>query len=133
MLQNRRYWDTTSSGANIMPSRTSILETIPLVISDPPKLRSKSTIGFFEGTFFHTRSFVSGHPILSIGIIVVFLFTAFVSYRRKAFKRSSFGFGGNNSGGILGYVTGSSSSGGGFFRLDGKEGLLNGGSTGKVD
>lgn len=44
-------------------------------------------------------------------------------------SRSSFGSGG--SGGILGY--GNGANGGGFFRLDGKEGFLNGGSAGKVD
>jgi protein disulfide-isomerase len=43
-------------------------------------------------------------------------------------------YGSNTGGGILGYGTGTGGSGGGgFFRLDGKEGLLNGGSTGKVD
>ncbi|OKL57053.1 hypothetical protein UA08_07618 [Talaromyces atroroseus] len=128
---NRRYWDTTSSGANIVPSRTSILETIPLVISDPPKLRSKSTIGFFEATFFHTRSFISSHPILSIIIFIVTFMIAFIGYRRRAFRRSNH----HHGGGILGYVTGTGGSGGsgGFFRLDGKEGLLHGGSTGKVD
>lgn len=125
---NRRYWDTTSSGANIMPSRTSILETIPLVISDPPKLRSRSTIGFFEATFFHTKSFISSHPILSIIIFVAFFITAFISYRKRVYRRSNLSYGGNHNGGILGY-----GGSGGFFRLDGKEGLLNGGSSDKVD
>ncbi|KAH8691302.1 putative disulfide isomerase [Talaromyces proteolyticus] len=124
---NRRYWDSSSSGANIMVSRTSILETIPLVISDPPKLKSKSTIGLFEATFFHTRSFISNHPILSIIIFIVTIIASFVAYRKRSFRRSNFGY---NNGGILGY---GNSSGGGFFKLDGKEGLLNGGSTGKVD
>jgi protein disulfide-isomerase len=115
-----------------MPSRTSILETIPLVISDPPKLRSRSTIGFFEATYFHTRSFISNHPILSIIIFLITFTFSIIGYRRRLFKRSPLGS--NHQGGILGYVTGTGGTGtGGFFRLDGKEGLLNGGSTGKVD
>jgi protein disulfide-isomerase len=109
-----------------MPSRTSILETIPLVISNPPRLKSKSTIGIFEFTFFHTRNFIANHRIVSIVIFVVCLIAAAIIGRRRMTRRSSFS---SSSGGILGYGSG----GGGFFRLDGKEGILNSGSTGKVD
>ncbi|GAM37004.1 hypothetical protein TCE0_022r06548 [Talaromyces pinophilus] len=131
---NRRYWDSTSSGANIMPSRTSILETIPLVISDPPKLRSKSTIGFFEATFFHTWSFITNHPVWSAIILVISSIAAYIAHRRRILRRGVSGYGGSTGGGILGYGTGTGGNvGGGFFRLDGKEGLLNGGSAGKVD
>lgn len=108
-----------------MVSRTSILETIPLVISDPPKLKSKSTIGIFEATFFHTRTFISSHPILSIIIFIFISIASYVAYRKRSLRRVNFGY---NGGGILG-----NTNSGGFFRLDGKEGLLNGGSTGKVD
>ncbi|EED20585.1 disulfide isomerase, putative [Talaromyces stipitatus ATCC 10500] len=128
---NRRYWDSTSSGAHIMPSRTSILETIPLVISDPPKLRSKSTIGFFEATFFHTKSFITTHPIWSAIILVISSIAIFITNRRRLLRRGLPTHGNNTSGGILGY--GAGTGGGGFFSLDSKEGLLNGGSTGKVD
>lgn len=128
---NRRYWDSTSSGAKIMPSRTSILETIPLVISDPPKLRSRSTIGFFEATFFHTWSFITNHPIWTAIILVVSAITAFITHRKRQLRRGLSTHGGSTGGGILGYGTGG--NGGGFFRLDGKEGILNGGSAGKVD
>jgi protein disulfide-isomerase len=112
-----------------MPSRTSILETIPLVISNPPKLKSKSTVGFFESIFFHTTSFISSHRIASLIIFIICFIAAAVIGRRRMTSRSSFGSGG--SGGILGY--GNGANGGGFFRLDGKEGFLNGGSAGKVD
>ncbi|EAU38271.1 conserved hypothetical protein [Aspergillus terreus NIH2624] len=118
---NRRYWDTSSSGASIMASRTSILETIPLVIANPPKLTPKSTVGTFESIFFFTRSFISEHPILFI-LLLITAIAATIAVRGKFLRRGV-------RGGILG-VTGGS---GGFFHLDGKEGLLNGGSTGKVD
>ncbi|KAL9627963.1 MAG: hypothetical protein Q9164_007436, partial [Protoblastenia rupestris] len=50
--QNRRYWDTTISGAYIVPSRTSILETIPKVIANPPSISSKSSTGATQRIFF---------------------------------------------------------------------------------
>jgi protein disulfide-isomerase len=104
-----------------MASRTSILETIPLVIANPPKLTPKSTVGTFESIFFFTRSFISEHPILFI-LLLITAIAATIAVRGKFLRRGV-------RGGILG-VTGGS---GGFFHLDGKEGLLNGGSTGKVD
>ncbi|BCS08710.1 disulfide isomerase [Aspergillus luchuensis IFO 4308] len=120
---NRRYWDTSSSGASIMASRTSILETIPLVIANPPKLTPKSTVGTFESVFFFTRTFISGHPIIFFIILTLSVAGATIVARGRSLRRGA-------RGGILG-VTGN--TGGGFFNLDGKEGLLNGGSTGKVD
>ncbi|KAJ5882068.1 uncharacterized protein N7529_000740 [Penicillium soppii] len=118
---NRRYWDTASSGAPIMASRTSILETIPLVIASPSKLSPKSTIGTFETIFFFARTLLSSHPILFFIILgaVIALATAFGRGRlRRSVPR----------GGIIG-----NANNGGFFHLDGKEGFLNGGSTDKVD
>ncbi|KAJ5408082.1 hypothetical protein N7509_001965 [Penicillium cosmopolitanum] len=120
---NRRYWDTASSGAPVMASRTSILETIPLVISSPPKLAAKSTIGTFETFFFYTRSFLSSHPILFFILLGITVAVAAIFGRGRLLRR-----GGLGRGGIIG-----NSNGGGFFHLDGKEGILNGGSTGKVD
>jgi protein disulfide-isomerase len=105
-----------------MASRTSILETIPLVISSPPKLAAKSTIGTFE-TFFYTRSFLSSHPILFFILLGITVAVAAIFGRGRLLRRS-----GLARGGIIG-----NSNGGGFFHLDGKEGILNGGSTGKVD
>lgn len=104
-----------------MASRTSILETIPLVIANPPKLTPKSTVGTFESIFFFTRSFISEHPILFV-LILVSAVAVTLLVRGKLLRRSI-------RGGIIG-VTGGN---GGFFHLDGKEGLLNGGATGKVD
>ncbi|KAJ5215779.1 uncharacterized protein N7498_002186 [Penicillium cinerascens] len=120
---NRRYWDTASSGAPIMASRTSILETIPLVISSPPKLSPKSTVGTIETFFFFTRSFLNAHPILFFILLGLTVAVAAIFGRGRLLRR------GVGRGGILG----NSNNGGGFFHLDGKEGLLNGGSTGKVD
>lgn len=104
-----------------MASRTSILETIPLVIANPPKLTPKSTVGAFESAFFMTRSFIVDHPILFFFFLTIFI-VAVTFLARKRVKRAV------GRGGILG-----NGGGPGFFHLDGKEGLLNGSSTGKVD
>ncbi|KAL3475839.1 thioredoxin-like protein [Aspergillus californicus] len=119
---NRRYWDTSSSGASIMASRTSILETIPLVIANPPKLTPKSTIGTFESIFFVSNSFITGHPILFVIILIVSIAGATFVARGRALRR-----------GVRGGILGIAGNAGGLLHLDGKEGLLNGGSTGKVD
>ncbi|KAJ5963811.1 uncharacterized protein N7479_003687 [Penicillium vulpinum] len=120
---NRRYWDTASSGAPIMASRTSILETIPLVIASPSKLSPKSTIGTFESIFFFTRSLLGSHPILFFIILGAVIAVA-ATFGRGRLRRSA------ARGGIIGN---SNSNSGGFFHLDGKESFLNGNSTDKVD
>lgn len=104
-----------------MTSRTSILETIPLVISSPAKLSPKSTIGTFETIFFSTRTLLSSHPILFFIILGVVITVATVFGRGRLRRDGS-------RGGIIGNTTN-----GGFFQLDGKEGFLDGSSTDKVD
>lgn len=67
--QNRRYWDTTITGNHIIPSRTSILETISKVTASPPKIKPKLTISSFEKVFFDIRVTFSEHPYLSFGCV----------------------------------------------------------------
>ena len=105
-----------------MASRTSILETIPLVIANPPKLTPKSTVGTLESAFFSTQSFISNHPIIFVILLVIFIAVVFVA-RGKTTRRIA-------RGGILGA---GGNNGAGFFQFDVKDGLLNGGTTGKVD
>lgn len=106
-----------------MASRTSILETIPLVIANPSKLTPKSTVGTLEGAFFSTRSFISNHPIIFVIILIISITAVTFVARGRVSKRAA-------RGGILGA---GGNNGAGFFQLDGKEGFLNGGTTGKVD
>lgn len=93
-----------------MPSRTSILETIPKVVSSPPKIKPKLTISNFEKVFFDIRGAASEHPYLTIGLVAGVLIGG-VMWGRGRMRRSR----------------------GGFFRLDEKDGLLGGTSNGKVD
>lgn len=68
--QNRRYWDQTITGNYIIPSRTSILETLNKVTASPPKIKPKLTISSFEKIFFDIRMTFSEHPFLSVGCVL---------------------------------------------------------------
>ncbi|KAK3687308.1 thioredoxin-like protein [Podospora appendiculata] len=67
---NRRYWDQTITGNYIVPSRTSILETINKVTASPPKIKPKLTISSFEKIFFDIRVTFTEHPYLTMGCIL---------------------------------------------------------------
>lgn len=98
-----------------MPSRTSILETLPRVTSNPPRLSPKSTIGFFESIWFNLRSFTTGHPwITLVFAIISIIFMATYGKSRVRRSRSSIG----------GHSLPVANNGGGFFKLDGKESFL---------
>ncbi|KAK5559399.1 hypothetical protein LTR46_002441 [Exophiala xenobiotica] len=112
---NRRYWDVTDSGAYIVPSRTSILETLNRIIANPPKLTPKSTIGTFENVFFQIRNFGTYHPYFSFAILIIsVVMLLYVLKNGTTIKRSL------------------SRNSSGYFHLDGKEGLL-GTTNGKAD
>jgi protein disulfide-isomerase len=97
-----------------VPSRTSILETLPKIVNPPPKLTPKSTIGVFENIIFQIRNFGTYHPFLTIGVLIAAV-TALVVILKNGMQK---GFGRSTSG---------------FFRLDGKEGLLGNTVAAKAD
>lgn len=108
-----------------MPSRTSILETLTHIAASSPKLKSKSTVGFFEHIFFTTRNFVSSHPFITLALCIVAIAIASLWAKRQIRRTRT----------TTGKLGGSSM---GFFHLDGKEkGLFSsvgsGPSNGKVD
>ncbi|KAK4937621.1 hypothetical protein LTR10_021767 [Elasticomyces elasticus] len=112
---NRRFWDVTDSGAYIMPSRTSILETLPRVVASPPKLNAKSTIGTFENVFFQIRNFGTYHPYFSFALLILsVVMLLYVLKNGTTIKKSL------------------SRNSSGYFHLDGKEGIL-GTTNGKAD
>ncbi|KAI5281489.1 hypothetical protein KEM54_003265 [Ascosphaera aggregata] len=121
--ENNRYWDSTTSGAPIMPSRTSILETLSHIVNSPEKLRSKSTVGPVQGTVLTIRTFLSRHPLLLLFTFVASMML--ISMSLKGNIRKSRGTGG---------LFGASSSYPGAFSLDAKDGSSgNAGNGGKVD
>ncbi|KAF2275599.1 thioredoxin-domain-containing protein [Westerdykella ornata] len=112
---NKRFWDTTINGEPIRVSRTYILETIPKVISSPPKISAKSTTGTFSRWFFNMRHFCSAHPWLALAMVVAALLVGSVVGKNKMRRR---GYG----------------SPSGFLQTGEKDGLLGGfGGQGKKD
>ncbi|RYO86826.1 hypothetical protein DL764_008939 [Monosporascus ibericus] len=89
---NRRYWDTTITGNYIIPSRTSILETISKVTASPPEIKPKLTISSIEKIIFDIRMTLFEHPYLSGGCIlgltlgIFSLFRGRIRRNRAAFR-----------------------------------------------
>ncbi|KAF2430913.1 protein disulfide isomerase [Tothia fuscella] len=113
---NRQYWDTTSTGNPIVPSRTSILETLPKTISNPPKLAPKSSTSRIGHVFWLIRTSWSRHPYLSL-IGLVGMCCIGVIAGRRARRRGGGGalwLGSEKEafGGILGMGSGSGNGGG---------------------
>ncbi|KAK3400393.1 hypothetical protein B0T20DRAFT_183350 [Sordaria brevicollis] len=81
---NRRYWDQTTTGNPIVPSRTSILETITKITQNPLNIKPKLTISAFEKIFFDIRMTFSEHPYLSMGCILGIAFGLFSWFRNSA-------------------------------------------------
>lgn len=117
--QNQRYWDTTITGNPIVPSRTSILETLPKVVASPPKISPKNKNSFFGHLLFTVRMGCANHPIITLAFALGAIIGLAVWARGHVRKGRTFGQGG-------------------FFQLggegNGKEGLLgNTEAAGKVD
>ena len=118
-MQEHRYWDMTISGAPITPSRTSILETIPKVISSPPKISSKSSTGWPQRVFYFFSKLLTSHPYWSVIFLTAVVLLAWSSRPVKG--------GGGRRRGLslslpsLGNVGGAGGKGG-FLGLDEKKG-----------
>ncbi|KAF2748636.1 thioredoxin-like protein [Sporormia fimetaria CBS 119925] len=84
---NKRYWDTTTSGEPIRPSRTYIIETVSKIVNNPSSIAAKSTSGTFSRGFFHLRNFCSGHPFLAFLIALGFGLTAYYARRSRVRRR----------------------------------------------
>ena len=117
---NKRYWDNTMTGNSIVPSRTSILETLPRIVANPPKISPKSTTTALGHVWWVLRGQMYEHPLLLSGIGIVALGLAVWS-KRVAWKSSE------------------KAKGYGYFKVGEKggpmDGLLGGnyGGPGKVD
>ncbi|KAM3419550.1 hypothetical protein BST61_g2890 [Cercospora zeina] len=67
---NHRYWDVTMTGNPIVPSRTSILETLPRIVANPPKISPKSTTNAIGHVWWVIKGNVGRHPFVSIGLLI---------------------------------------------------------------
>lgn len=79
---NHRYWDVTMTGNPIVPSRTSILETLPRIIANPPKIAAKSTTNAIGHIWWVVKGQLFEHPLVSTGIFIGALIVAAI-YGRK--------------------------------------------------
>ena len=108
----------TITGNPIVPSRVSILETLPKVVANPPKISPVNKNSFFGHIAFKVRSGLASHPLITLGVAIGVLI--------------GLGLWGR---GVIRRQGGRSFGSGGFFNLNEKDGLLGnpGGSAGKVD
>lgn len=84
---NKRYWDNTMTGNSIVPSRTSILETLPRIVANPPKISPKSTTTALGHVWWVLRGQMYEHPFLFSGIVLV-LVGLLVWSKRLAWRTS---------------------------------------------
>ncbi|PPJ60971.1 hypothetical protein CBER1_11815 [Cercospora berteroae] len=99
---NHRYWDVTMTGNPIVPSRTSILETLPRIVANPPKISPKSTTNAIGHVWWVIKGNVGRHPFVSVGLLIGVLIVGALYGRKHLPGR------------------------GGYIRLDEKGGHMNG-------
>jgi len=84
---NKRYWDNTVTGNSIVPSRTSILETLSRVVSNPTNLPPKSTTTPLGHIWWVISGGFLSHPLVSAIILLVF-FVGGTIYARNYVKKT---------------------------------------------
>lgn len=84
---NKRYWDNTVTGNSIVPSRTSILETLSRIVSNPANLPPKSTTTPLGHIWWVIRGGFLSHPLVSAIILLVF-FVGGSIYARNYVKKT---------------------------------------------
>ncbi|KKA31126.1 hypothetical protein TD95_000598 [Thielaviopsis punctulata] len=90
---NRRYWDTTITGNHIVPSRTSILETISKVTASPPMISPKYTVGNVQKIFYQLKLTSGEHPYLCVLALLASIVGTLSWYRGRTARGSLAGGG----------------------------------------
>lgn len=85
-----RYWDNTITGNPIIPSRTSILETISKVTTNPPKIKPKLTISRLAKFFLDVKVLAASHKYITLGLLIGLGFSLFNYGKRKVRSRGNF-------------------------------------------
>jgi len=122
------YWDETKDGNSILPSRSSILETVRDITRNNPNMKPKSTVGKIETALRRVKTAGSGHPVWSSFLFFAVIFIAALWWRgrsRRAQGYNQVGLGhpgaGNNDGFFSGWLSekgglfGGNNNGGGKF------------------
>lgn len=84
---HKRYWDNTVTGNAIVPSRTSILETLSRIVSNPANLPPKSTTTPLGHLWWVIRGGFLSHPLMS-AIILLILCVGAAVYARNHVKKA---------------------------------------------
>lgn len=79
---NHRYWDVTMTGNPIVPSRTSILETLPRIVANPPKIAAKSTTNAIGHVWWVVKGQFTEHPLVSASMLIGMLLLGAIYGRR---------------------------------------------------
>ncbi|KAK3051171.1 hypothetical protein LTR09_007567 [Extremus antarcticus] len=79
---NKRYWDNTMTGNAMVPSRTSILETLPRIVANPPKIAPKSTTTALGHVWWVVRGQLMEHPVVS-GVVGLIMFVVLAIWGRR--------------------------------------------------
>lgn len=84
---HKRYWDNTVTGNAIVPSRTSILETLSRIVSNPTNLPPKSTTTPLGHLWWVIRGGFLSHPIMS-AVILLIVFVIGGMYARRSVSKA---------------------------------------------
>jgi len=114
---NKRYWDNTMTGNPIVPSRTSILETLPRIIANPPKISPKSTTTPLGHLWWVVRGGLLAHPLVSTGVLIG-LAIGLALWGRKYIRNPGGYIKLNEKGGGMDGLLGGNSAGGAGGKVD---------------
>jgi protein disulfide-isomerase len=114
---NKRYWDNTVTGNPIVSSRTSILETLSRIVSNPANLPPKSTTTPLGHLWWVIRGGFISHPLVSAILLIIFLIGATI-YGRKFVRRSGGYIKLSEKGGPMDGLLGGNSGGQGQGKVD---------------
>jgi protein disulfide-isomerase len=88
---NHRYWENTMTGNPIVPSRTSIIETLPRVVANPPKIPYKRTMTILGHVWWVVKTQMQEHPLVTV-FFSLFALAVMALWLRKYFKVAQSGF-----------------------------------------
>jgi protein disulfide-isomerase len=88
---NHRYWENTMTGNPIVPSRTSIIETLPRVVANPPKIPYKRTMTILGHVWWVVKTQMQEHPLVTV-FFSLFALVVVAWWSRKYVKVAQSGF-----------------------------------------
>lgn len=78
------------TGNPIVPSRTSILETLARILASPPKLAWKPSGTSIAVYYYRAMNSIKSHPMTSMGVAAVVLLGLIAFFARRRRRRSDY-------------------------------------------